>query len=138
VVAQAALSQVKGAHAVVTGAGQLPMPSQADAAVATPAAHDAARQLTIALGKVHRSRTVPSQLPAQGPLPAQAVRAPRGAPAMPAQVPCMPGTSHASHWPLQAVLQQKPSTQLPDAHWLLAVQVDPGGVRGTHIIAALQ
>ena len=138
VVEHAAVSQVKGAQVVVVGAGQLPMPSQTAAAVATPIEHDAVRQATIASGKAQRSRAAPSQLPAQGPLPAQAVRAPWGAPAMGAQVPCIPGTSHASHCPPQATLQQNPSTHWPDAHWLPAVHIEPGGVRGTHCIAALQ
>lgn len=137
-VAQAAVSQVKGAQVVVVGAGQPPMPSQLAAAVATPMAHDAVRQLTVMPGKAHRSRTVPSQLPAQGAVPAHAARAPWGAPMIPAQVPCIPGTSQASHCPSQAVLQQKPSTHWPVAHWLLAVHIDPGGVRGTHCIEALQ
>lgn len=57
---------------------------------------------------------------------------------MPLQVPCIPGTSHASHCPPQAVLQQNPSTQLPVAHWLLAVHIDPGGVRGTQRMAPSQ
>src|SRR5439155_1507747 len=34
-------------------------------------------------------------------------------------------TEHASHEPLQAALQQYPSTQLPLEHWLLAVHATP-------------
>jgi len=55
---------------------------------------------------------VPSALPLHWPpqvLPslAQAVRLPCGAPeATGVHVPCMPLRSHASHWPVQAVLQQ--------------------------------
>lgn len=113
------------------------MPSQTAAAVATPIEHDAVRQATIASGKAQRSRAAPSQLPAQGPLPAQAVRAPWGAPAMGAQVPCI---GHVARFalPAEATLQQNPSTHWPDAHWLPAVHIEPGGVRGTHCIAALQ
>jgi hypothetical protein len=32
-----------------------------------------------------------------------------------------------SHWPAQAEMQHTPSTQLPLAHWVAAVQVDPCG-----------
>ena len=56
-VAHAAVSQVNGAHAVVIAIGQLPAPSQTAAAVATPAEHDAVRQLTVASGKAHREAT---------------------------------------------------------------------------------
>jgi hypothetical protein len=44
------------------------------------------------------------------------------------QVPSVPPVSaaaHASHDPLHALLQQKPSTQLPLPHWLDAVQRAP-------------
>jgi hypothetical protein len=36
-------------------------------------------------------------------------------------VPCCNAAAHATHVPLHAVLQQKPSTQLPLVHWSLAV-----------------
>ena len=41
---------------------------------------------------------------------------PRGLPATAVQVPCEPATSQASHWPSHAVLQQKPSAQVPLWH----------------------
>jgi hypothetical protein len=42
------------------------------------------------------------------------------------QVPTEPGMLQASHTPpLQEVLQQTPSTQLPEAHWLAAEQAAP-------------
>jgi hypothetical protein len=41
------------------------------------------------------------------------------------QVPWLPGTLHAWQVPVQAELQQKPSTQLPLAHWVLIVQEMP-------------
>jgi hypothetical protein len=37
--------------------------------------------------------------------------------------PSKPGTAHAWHLPHAAVVQQTPSTQLPDAHWELAEQL---------------
>jgi hypothetical protein len=39
------------------------------------------------------------------------------------QVPAEPATLQASQAPAQAVLQQTPSTQLPEPHWLAAVHV---------------
>jgi hypothetical protein len=55
---------------------------------------------------------VPSQAPAHSePSLAQAGRAPCGVPATATQVPALPATSQAWHWPLQAVSQQTPSTQ---------------------------
>jgi hypothetical protein len=69
---------------------------------------------------------VPSQLPPQAePSVVQAVRAPCGAPATGVQVPLLPATSQAWHWPLQAVSQQTPSTQLPLAQWPGAPQPAP-------------
>jgi hypothetical protein len=47
-------------------------------------------------------------------------------------VPTLPVRLHASHAPLQAVLQQTPSTQLPLPHWLAAVHVPPLSSFSTH------
>jgi hypothetical protein len=41
------------------------------------------------------------------------------------QVPCEPATSHASQLPAHGLSQQKPSTQLPLVHWVLAVHAEP-------------
>ena len=41
------------------------------------------------------------------------------------QMPTSPARLHAEHWSVQAMLQQTPLTQLPDAHWLPDVQVLP-------------
>jgi hypothetical protein len=66
----------------------------------------------------------------------QAVRPPRGGPETGVQVPVLPATSHASHWPVQGVSQQKPSTQVPVAHRSSGphgcpmFRIDPPG--GTH------
>jgi len=66
-------------------------------------------------------------------MPAQAGRAPRGAPIVGVQVPAEPSTLQASHWPSQAALQQTPSTHMPDTHWAAAVHVIPLGTRATHM-----
>jgi hypothetical protein len=41
------------------------------------------------------------------------------------QVPTDPARSQRRHAPPQELLQQTPSTQLPDAHWHPAVQATP-------------
>ena len=45
------------------------------------------------------------------------------------QVPTLPETPHDWHDPVQAVLQQTPSTQLPLAHWLPSAQAMPSPSR---------
>jgi hypothetical protein len=47
-------------------------------------------------------------------------------------VPTLPVRLQASQAPLQAVLQQTPSTQLPLAHWLAEVQ-EPEPSLGTQV-----
>jgi hypothetical protein len=43
------------------------------------------------------------------------------------QVPIRPLWAQLTHGPVQATLQQKPSAQKPEAHWLAAVQTAPAG-----------
>jgi hypothetical protein len=43
-------------------------------------------------------------------------------------VPALPETSHASHWPAQALSQQTPSTQWPLPHSLSALHVVASGL----------
>jgi hypothetical protein len=49
-------------------------------------------------------------------------------------VPTEPVTLQASQAPPQAVLQQTPSTQLPEPHWLAAVHVTPLGFLATQVV----
>jgi hypothetical protein len=63
---------------------------------------------------------------------AQAWREPRGAPVTGVQVPSLPGTLQASHWPAQACVQQYPSAQIPEAHSVATLQVVPGSFFVTH------
>ena len=80
------------------------------------------------LGKVHAVREL-EQTPRQVPLPEQAVREPCGWPdGTCEQVPRLPATSHASHWPVHAALQQRPSTQMLLTHWLAAEHAAPRDV----------
>jgi hypothetical protein len=64
-------------------------------------------------GTVHAVRLEPLQKPPQAPVPAQAGRPARGMPWIATHVPIEPAWLHDSHWPVQAVLQQTPSTQCP-------------------------
>jgi hypothetical protein len=118
--------QVKGAHVCVWTAGQAPAPLQEAASVAVPAVQDGARQEVESPGYVHAAGWTPSQRPPQAvPSVAQALRVPCGVPVAVEQVPTLPATSHASHWPVQARLQQTPSTHSPLAHWLSPPQAVP-------------
>ncbi|MEN9797934.1 MAG: hypothetical protein RL653_1630 [Pseudomonadota bacterium] len=47
-------------------------------------------------------------------------------------VPTLPGTLQAWHVAVQAPLQQTPSTQWPELHWLAAVQLCPTTRFGSH------
>jgi hypothetical protein len=95
-------------------------------AVAVPLEQLADRQLVALLGYVHDAVLLPLQLPPHSePSLVQAVRAPCGAPLTAVQVPTLPETSHAWHWPPQAALQHTPSTQLPLVHWFVAKQTCP-------------
>ena len=118
--------QTKGVQVWVWTAGQPPAPLQEAASVAVPAAHDGARQEVESPGYVHAAGWTPSQLPPQAvPSVAHALRVPCGVPVAVEQVPTLPATSHASHWPVHARLQQTPSTHSPVAHSLLPAQEVP-------------
>lgn len=62
-----------------------------------------------------------------------------GAPGLPlgaaVQVPALPGRLHASHAPLQAVLQHVPSAQWPEAQSELAAHAAPSGNWATQVLA---
>ena len=117
----------------VVGVTQAPRPSQVATGVSVPIEHEGMPHIVWSLGKVHAARFIPSQVPAHTPDPPHARRPAWGAPVTGEHVPSEPGTSHASHCPLQAVLQHTPSTQLPDAHWALVVQPMPAGMRVTQV-----
>ena len=96
-------------HPVVLTAGQLPAPSQTAGLVIVPPLQDIARQVVSTPG-ILQVALVPSQLPAQLPLPAHAVwpvlGAPETKPHMPGVVPLQ-----YSQDPAQALLQQTLSAQ---------------------------
>jgi hypothetical protein len=98
------------AQPCVWRAGHPPAPSHAASSVATPDAQLAPRQMVSAAGYAHAVALDPSHVPAQAvPSLAQAWRAPWGVPTTSVQTPKEPGTSHAWHWPPQALVQQTPS-----------------------------
>ena len=47
-------------------------------------------------------------------------------------MPSLPFALHASHWPVQAFEQQKPSTQVPERHSAAVLQLMPFGSFATH------
>src|SRR5438445_163671 len=145
--------QTYGLQPCVCCAGQLPAPSQDAWSVAIPALQLAPRQIVAAPGYAHAVELDPSQTPPQrlppgyaqavGSVPVQApahtepseahaVRALRGAPATAVQVPTLPDSAHAWHWPVHAVSQQTASTQCCDPHWFAPPQDWPCASRGTH------
>ena len=54
--------------------------------------------------------------------------------AMLVQVPRLPATSQAWQVPEQVELQQRPSTQLPELHWLEAEQLVPFEAFGRQVL----
>jgi hypothetical protein len=79
----------------------------------------------------------PSQVPPQlVPAPLHAGWLARGVPVTALQVPFFPVSPHASHGPLHAELQQTPSTQLPERHIEVPVQVAPLATFGAQVVPA--
>jgi len=104
-----------------------------------PELQDGSRHVVPLPGYVQAAGWIPSHVPAQTePSEAQAVRALRGPPATDVQVPTLPFSAQASHWPVQAVSQQTPSTQCGDPHWFAPPQACPGARSGTQTPAEHQ
>jgi hypothetical protein len=84
-------------------------------------------------------REEPSQVPAHAdPSLAQADRPARGSPITAVQRPGLPLTLQASHCPVQAALQQTPSTQLALAHWTAPPHPVPSAYSATQTPAEHQ
>ena len=126
VVLQAVAPHTYWPQVLVTGAGQVPVPVQVAAAVAVPLAQLAARQVVVAVASAQVPAPVQVPVFPQGGAATQRVSA---APAVTfAQVPLVPpvlAAEQAVQAPAQATLQQNPSTQNPEPHWFVAVQVPP-------------
>jgi hypothetical protein len=96
--AQAVPEQVLGLQLTVMAAGHAPLPSQFAPSVAVPLVQLAARQETVAAGKTHAVRLLPSHIPPQVvPAPAHAVWPARGAPLTAVHVPLLAVSPHDSH-----------------------------------------
>jgi len=108
---------------VVLTAGQLPVPSHTAGLVIVPVLHDIERHGVSPAG-ILQVAFVPSQVPAQAPLPLHVPWPALGAPETNEHVP---GTVplQFSHVPLQPVLQQTPSAQLVVVHSLPAEHACP-------------
>jgi len=126
VVLQAVDPQTSGVQLCVTAVGQVPVPVQVAATVATPLVQLAARQEVVA------GATAQVPLPVQAPVLPQGGAATQRASANPgtslAQVPAVPPVLAAEHprqVPVQALLQQTPSTQKAEPHWAAEVQAAP-------------
>ena len=112
-----------------TAAVQVPAPLQKRAGDNSEVlAQLAAAHCVLLSGYVHALRLPDAQLPPQVPSPAQAAREPCGSPLVTAEhVPTAMATSQASHCPVQALLQQNPSTQWLFSHCPLLVHALPSG-----------
>jgi hypothetical protein len=125
-----------GRHDCSIGSGQRPSPEQTLASVATFAVQLAALHWTLFPGYAQLEPSLPLQVPLQAePSLVQAVRAPCGKPVTGVQTPSLPWTSHASHCPVHALLQQKPSTQTSAMHALPPGQGAPWPPFGTQMPA---
>lgn len=127
VVLQAVAPQTYAPHDCVVRAGQEPVLAQLAATVSTPLLQEAARHCVATPGYAQALALDPLQAPPHtDPSEEQAGREPCGAPAATVvQVPRLPATSQAWHWPLQAVSQQRPSTHWPLPHSPLPPQEVP-------------
>lgn len=134
--AQIVAPQAKGAQDCCCSPGQDPAPVQNASSVATSAEHVDARHCTVPPGNVQLVRLVPSQAPPHvEPSLAHGARTPRGDPTTGVHVPSAPATSHASHWPVHAVSQQKPSMHTLETHCVAVEQGEPLGRRSWQVPA---
>jgi hypothetical protein len=104
---------------VVVEAGQAPAPLHTAAFVWVPALQLAVRQ-TVSLPGILHVALVPSQVPAQAPVPPQAGWPVLGVPEAKPQVPGVVPLQNSQE-PVQVVLQHTPSAQLPVTHCVAAV-----------------
>jgi hypothetical protein len=128
--AQAPSTHWKGSQSCTPGARQEPLPSQVPAVLSRSPLHDGATQTVSRAYLEHPP--IPSQTPDCPQLDA-GLRAqmPWGSAApsvVGPQVPLRPSCAQLTQGPVQAVLQQTPSAQKPEAHCDPALQTAPGGL----------
>ncbi len=109
---------------------QTPLPLQVPTSVSTLAAQLAVPHAVLVVAAWHAVESLPLQVEPHvvpAPTPPQLARVPCGSwlGGRVVHVPTLDETSHASHCPAHAVLQQTPSTQLPLPHSPLVVQAVP-------------
>lgn len=136
-VKQAASRHTNEPQGTGSGARHVPLPLQMPGAKAVLPSHVAAPHATFApANPAHDFGSLPSQLAAAHGFfpspPAQAARRPWGLPLTGVHVPSAFSTSHASHCPSHATLQQNPSTQCPVAHSSEVEHARPPGFLTTH------
>jgi hypothetical protein len=127
-VLHAVVPQANGTQVTRSGVTQPPAPSQRASGVASVAVQLPARQTKSGPGyPSHVPRTLPShERPEQASDPAgQAALGARGAPMTAEHTPIFPGSAQASQIPVQAVSQQTPSMQKPEAHCAPVTQLAP-------------
>jgi hypothetical protein len=100
--------------------------------------HEGGVHSTLELGIVQACRLMPLQTPWQAPAPMHAWRGAAGAPVTAVQVPLVAARLQDSHCPVQSLLQQTPSAQKLEVHWLPALHEAPGPPFVTHWLLALQ
>jgi hypothetical protein len=107
------VSQRYGSQGLLAAARQVPCPLHVEAWVSTPFKHRGKPHAFERPGNVQASFFTPSHVAAQALTPAHGWRPPCGWPPAGTVVhlPTVGMTSHAWHWPVQVVSQQKPSTQ---------------------------
>jgi hypothetical protein len=128
-----------GEQAFGEAALHVPCPSQL-LVCAEPVEHDGVPHDVVSGGYLHVWAFAPSHVPPHS-LPAFVhagrvpLETPCGSPATGEQTPLFEGRSHASHCPLHARSQQKPSAHALLLHSLLALQTAPGSFFPVHRVA---
>ena len=127
---QALSTHWKGSQSCTPGDRQAPRPLQVPAVLSRLPLHDGATQTVSAANLEHPP--IPSQTPDCPQLDVElCVQTPRGSTALSVvgpQVPIRPGCAQLTQAPVQAMLQQTPSVQKPEAHCDPAPQAAPDGL----------
>jgi hypothetical protein len=112
------VSQRYGSQVLLAVARQVPWPLHVDAWVSTPFKQSGRPHVLDRSGNVQAFAFTPSHVAAHALTPAHGWRPPCGSPPAGTVVhlPTFGMTSHAWHWLVHTVSQQKPSTQWAESH----------------------
>jgi hypothetical protein len=130
-----ALTHLYGSQLVPAICTQLPLPSHCWLSMLSPTQSGAPHTVPagVLCAPLHDVRVTPSHCGIAHAVPVgQPVRDPCGAPTTATHVPCDIDTSHASHSPVHAAEQQKPSAQKPLVHAVAFVHDAPFPCRFAH------